>query len=421
MQSRLRSTPRWLIVFVAITLSLLLYNAPDIYTQLPETWKHRRGSFLMLFEMNYPTWWTSMLLLASALLLLESANTRDRILRNSSLVLAMLIGALSVDEIGSVHERVSLFSDARFGSPWAALAPFVLMGVIALLYGVRGLFRSDLGTRAAVFISLGFGVFALVVLQEYLEHHPTFPKFMMQKFGIKPGGRIVLEEVTEMIGAMLVLVGSALVRSRGRFGPAIGFALCRPSSIRRLQLFLAAGLTVHCTIAFFFLPDRLELTLRGNPAGWYPTAVFFIVFCHAYWQFRDYRDGIHAGTLMRYGLRDKTSGAAWLTLCVFSLLCSIGFLHNYGHLVGAPLLGVQKAFFFNLFVIYIALTCTILFLAAWLDLRSKKHLICLLLVLLAPAVEFGISDPGSGFAASGIFAFLTAILFLTPEYSDSAS
>jgi len=336
---RTPTLPRWLIVMVAVTLPLVLYNAPDIYSQLPETWKYRRGTFLMLFEMNYPTWWTGMLLLASSLLFLESASTRGRSLWSACLSLGLLTGALSIDEIGSIHERVSILSEAWFGSPWSALAPFAALGMVALAWGIRGIYISESGTRAALYIAGGFVVFALVVLQEYLEHHPTFPKYMMKTFGIKPGGRIVFEELTEMIGAMLVVVGAALVRTRGRFEPLLGFIISRPANIQGLHAMLAIGLIVHCTIAFFFLPDRLELTLRGNPAGWYPTAVFLMLCCHAYWQFRDFRDGIHAGTLTLRGIREKSTGAGWLALCLFSLLCSIGFLHNYGHLVSDPILG----------------------------------------------------------------------------------
>ena len=411
---RSHTPPRWLVVFIAVTLLLVLYNAPDIYHQLPETWKYRRGSFLMLFEMNYPTWWTGMLLLASALLFLESASTRERSLRTACLALGLLMGALSLDEIGSIHERVSLLSEDWLGSPWTALVPFALLGVLALAWGVRGIFVSPSGTRAALFIGGGFVVFAIVVLQEYLEHHPTFPKFMMKTFGVNPADRIVFEEMTEMIGAMLVLIGAALVRRRDHFESSMGFVLSRPTNIAGLPAALAIGLIAHCTVAFFFLPDTLELTLRGNPAGWYPPAVFFLLFCHGYWQYRDYRDRIHAGTVMFYGLREKTAGTGWMMLCVFSLLCSIGFLHNYGHLVSDPLLGLQKPFFFNLFVIYAGLTATTLVVAAWLGLWSRKHLLCLVLLLLAPAVEFGITNRGSGFAASGIFAFFGALLFLTP-------
>lgn len=417
--SRFHAVPRWLVVFIAVTLLLVLYNAPDIYAQLPETWKYRRGSLLMLFEMNYPTWWTGMLLLATALLFLESASTRESSLQTACLALGLLTGALSLDEIGSIHERVSLLSEDWLGSPWTALVPFGLLGVLALAWGVRGIFASPSGTRAALFIGGGFVVFALVVLQEYLEHHPTFPKFMIKTFGIKPADRIVFEEMTEMIGAMLVLTGAALVRRRDHFESSLGFILSRPLNITGLHAALAIGLIAHCTIAFFFLPDTLELTLRGNPAGWYPSAVFFVLFCHGYWQYRDHRDRTNAGTILFYGLRERTVGTGWLMLCIFSLLCSIGFLHNYGHLVGAaPVLGLHKPFFFNLFVIYAGVTGTTLVLAAWLGLWSRKHLLCLALLLLAPTVDFGITNPGAGFAASGIFAFFSALLFLTPGLSS---
>lgn len=415
MRTTFKTMPRWLLVMIAVTVTLVLYNVWDLHDWLPLTWTYRRGSFLMLFEMNYPTWWTGMLLLAAALLFFETASTRERTLWSACVALGLLMGALSMDEIGSIHERVSRLSEDWFHSPWSALAPFAILGVFALAWGLRGILRSHSGARPALFVVGGFIVFALVVLQEYLEHHPKFHVFMIKAFGIKPGGRIVFEEFSEMVGAMLVLIGAALLRSRNRFDPALGFVIARPSNIGGLHAMLAVGLLVHCTVAFFFLPDRLELTLRGNPAGWYAPAVFFLLSCHGYWQFRDFRDGVNAGTVTLYGFRERTAGAAWMVLCLFSLLCSVGFLHNYGHIVGDPVLGFQKPIFFNIFVIYAVLIGAVLLLSVWLGRWSREQLIYLPLLLLAIAVEFWITDPGSGFAASGIFACFTAALFLSPS------
>lgn len=413
-----RSLPWWLIVLVMVTLPLVLYNYPDIYQDLPEVWKHRRGSFRVIFEMNYPTWWTSFILFAAALLFLESAYIRNHSSPSTCWLLALLVTGLSYDEAGSIHERVSLLSMDWFDSPWTGLSPFALAGIFALIYGLIGLSRMAGGRRVIVFIVSGFTLFALVVVQEYLEHHREFSKFISMTLGITNAGSRSLEEVTEMIGAMLVLTGAALVRNGGAFDSRLGFVLVRPSNIPNLVSLLLIGLVVHSVIAFYFLPDTLELTVRGNPAGWYPSAVFFILFTHAYWQFHSLPEA-QTGIAPAPGNPDPLITVGWLFLSFFFLLCSIGFMHNFGHVIADAIPGISKPFYFNPSVIYSAIIGSVIVFMLWLELFSGKRLIYLVLLLGAPFLEFYLHDRGAPFAASGVTSFLIAGLFLPSSAQTS--
>jgi hypothetical protein len=406
-----RSLPWWLIALIVITLPLVIYNYPDIYRDLPEVWKVRYGSFRVIFEMNYPTWWTAILLFAAALLFYESAYTRQSSSRIACLMLTLLVAGLSYDEAGSIHERVSLLSEAWFDSAWTGLLPFALAGVLVLIYGISGIAHTDGGRRAALFIVSGFVMFALVVVQEYLEHHPSFPKFMLKTLGLTNAGSRLLEEVTEMIGAMLVLTGAALFRAGDVFSGHLGFILARPSKITSLKTMLLIGLAAHCVIAFYFLPDAEELTLRGNPAGWYPTAVFFILFAHAYWQFRSV-SGTPDGTVAAKENRKLFTALGWLRLSIFFILSSIGFLHNFGHVFMDSLPGLHKPFYFNPLVIYSFVIGSVIVFVLWLGLFSGKRLIYLGLLLCTPLVEIYIPNRGAPLAASAITSYLIARVFL---------
>ncbi|MDJ0956272.1 MAG: hypothetical protein QNI91_05435 [Arenicellales bacterium] len=407
--ARSDSRPWWAITFVLVSLPLILYNYPKIYSQLPEVWIHRRGSFRMIFEMNYPTWWTAILLFAAAMLVYELTYLRQHTSRWALWGLALVIAGLSYDEVGSIHERVSLLSEQWFDSPWTALTPFGIVGLAVLVFGLKATSHLDGGRRATAYIVAGFLTFAFVVLQEYLEHHPKYPKFVYKTFGVTNAWSRWFEEVTEIVGAMLILIGTALARNRGQFSGRLGFVLTKPTNIPNLRTILLVGLVIHCVIAFFFLPDARELTVRGNPAGWYPSAVFFLLFAHAYWQHHSQKKAPDAVNI------DKTRlSSVWLVLSVFFILCSIGFLHNYGHVIADAIPGIRKPFYFNLLVIYFSVLASVIGMAFWLGLLSGRRFVYVPLLLSVPLMELFFTDRGVPFAASGIVSYLTACLFLTP-------
>lgn len=412
--------PWWVITLIAFTLPLVLYNYPNIYAQLPDAWIYRRGSFRMIFEMNYPTWWTAILLFAAAMLLYELVYIRRKSSRLALCMLALLFAGLSFDEIASMHERVSLLSDKWLGSPWTALTPFALCGLIALVYGIKAMSRSDEGGRAITFLIAGIMMFVFVVVQEYLEHHPEFPKFVYKTLGITDAWARWFEEVTEMVGAMLILIGAALARNRGVFNGDLGFILTKPLQISSLRVILLIGLIIHCVIAFYFLPDAKELTFRGNPAGWYPSAVFFVLFAHAYWQFRysyqSYREAFGAANTDK-----RLIASGWLMLAVFCILCSIGFLHNFGHVIADAIPGIRKPFYFNPLIIYSCVLVAVIGFAFWLIVLSRQWIIYVFLLICVPLLEYSLDDRGTPFAASGITSYLIACLFLTLPQRSSAT
>jgi hypothetical protein len=222
-----------------------------------------------------------------------------------------------------------------------------------------------------------------------------------------------------MIGAMLVLVGAALARNRGAFNDRLGFILARPLNILDLQMVLLVGLIVHCVIAFYFLPNARELTAQGNPAGWYPSAVFFILFAHAYWQSRRPGDS-QAGTAKQQD-KDSRVRAVWLMSSLFFVLCSIGFLHNFGHVIGDTIPGIRKPFYFNPNVVYSTVLGSVVGFALLLRLLRGKQLVYLALLLCVPVFESTFFNRGTPFAASGITSYLIAALFLSsPEQSLSS-
>ncbi|MFC1680634.1 hypothetical protein ACFL1S_02420 [Pseudomonadota bacterium] len=415
-----RSGQWWLTALFLVTLPLVLYNLPAIYRELPDAWIDRRGSFRMIFEMNYPTWWTGIILFSSAMLFYELVYCRERALRLGCCLLAILLAGLSFDEIASIHERVGLLSEDVYGSPWVGLLLFGLGGIFVLVYGLKTVAGMVGGSRAIVYLIAGFVAFAFVAFQEYLEHLPGFRKSMQRNVGLTNAWFRLFEEVTEMIGAMLVLVGSALLRNRGAFNGCLGFILVRPSNIPSLQTVLLVGLIVHCVIAFYFLPDALELTAQGNPAGWYPSAVFFIMFAYAYWQSR--LPGDSQIRTAKQQVKDSRVRAVWLMLSLFFVLCSIGFLHNYGHVIADAIPGIHKPFYFNPNVVYVTVLGAVVGFALLLGLLRGKRLVYLALLLCVPIFESTFFDRGTPFAASGITSYLIAVLFLSsPARPTSAT
>lgn len=415
-----RSTQWWLATLILVTLPLVIYNIPALYSELPDAWVQRNGSFRMIFEMNYPTWWTAFILFSSAMLFYETGYRVERVYRLACCLLAILLAGLSYDEIASIHERVGQFSEDEFGSPWLGLLLFGLGGIVVLVYGLKTVAGMDGGRRAIAYVIAGFLTFVFVAFQEYLEHLPGFRKSMQRTVGLTNAWFRLFEEVTEMVGAMLVLVGAALLRNRGAFSGRLGFILARPSNIPGLQTVLLIGLIVHCVIAFYFLPDALELTAQGNPAGWYPSAVFFILFAHAYWQSRPPCDS-QTPTVKQQAQNSKVR-AVWLMSSLYFVLCSIGFLHNYGHIIADAIPGIHKPFYFHPSVVYTTVLGVVVGFALLLGLLRGKRLVYLALLLCVPVFESALFDRGTPFAASGIASYLIAMLFLSsPSRPTSAA
>lgn len=225
--------------------------------------------FNLSAEMNFAAWWTGICLLAAGLLAYEIFCVQPKRAGAAWLSIVVLMSGLAWDEIGSLHERIGSFS---------SLLPYGL-GVVGLLtYALVKLFKYKETQRSALFILLGFTLFASVVFQEYLEHALAWPNWLQPiRFGI--------EESSELLGVFLCLNGMVVQRKEYCNTDSILAVIPNPS-LMRLSRIVLVSLLVNICISIFYVPSLTDIPQRGNPAIFLPSALFFILFCDFVWKDR---------------------------------------------------------------------------------------------------------------------------------------
>ena len=218
------------------------------------------------FEQNLATTWEGFCFLLVSLLALGRGGASWRMRTTWPwLGVAVLAAGLSLDELGSIHERADLlFKPIGLNTEMMALLPFAIPAVAIAAFAVLRFFR-DAERRRAWRLVLALVLLGSVVAQEKVEH--VFPKAP----GLSPF-RGVLEEGTEMAG-VFVLLGLVLERGApiARAGPLFA-ALERALVPAALLAVLALPALVYVTAA-----TRRMQRGRGVPVGWVLFALLALV------------------------------------------------------------------------------------------------------------------------------------------------
>lgn len=354
----------WVLAIDAVAVYLLYYG---VFQGGWSTSRHPMFTPLSLaHENNVAVWWAGVCLLIPGLLFLDTGLRKgmapaDRIMWIS---LAGVILALSFDEVGSLHERVS------FSGGWWALLPFALVGISAFVFGIVRMLRRDATRMAGFMVLIGLILFVVIAGLEHLELTSFFA-------GANARSRLVIEEAIEL-GAAFILMLAAVSQRRHETGQAFNRVsiLVAPRTVGFLDVLLFLALLGHVVAAVFFNPDVREGG-RGNPEMWYPMAVFLLIAFHV----------VHRPA--RYRLR-RTAVVAIVTLFV---LLSIGQMHNFGAYFSLWFPGViPPALYSDWFVIAAFTSVPMLLLAAVLvswrrALLHAAGLACAVLMLY-PGIEF---------------------------------
>ena len=253
-----------------------------------------------LGENRASVWYSGMLLLCASLAMaacywLEAQRSHERgsrLARFGWLGCAAAFALLSLDEMGSLHERFPtgiLPSFESLGGWTAHLILPILAG--AAFFGAFAWYRLRHQPAAALLMGLGIVLFLSVPLQEHIEvlhfygdDAPTRPLWMP-----------LLEEGTELFGTLAFLAAALLSIAHMSSTPA------PPRDIRKpmrqvpgmpVALTIVAILGVGMIVSLQVLPTYMNLDdARGIPANWFPSAAAFIIALVLVFQARFARHG----------------------------------------------------------------------------------------------------------------------------------
>ncbi len=302
-----RFAPWWLWI-VLVSVLFIVYFYYFTMGSMPHRYYRFFHLFVLSHERNYAAWWSGMCLLIAALLFyrlasLQWRDNRDRIMWAT---LAFIMAGLSLDEIGSLHERLSLIGG------WWLLAPFGIAGIGTTLYSFWRLVIVPEYRVSAFLVLIGLGIFVGVAGLEFVEHNVDISSYMRRV-------RAVAEEGVELLGMFLFIVAGYRqlnLKSHNSSGSLLGRMQVNDLGFVKHILFFGLMLEITLTISMDIDPATSG---RGSPLSWFPSAVFFMGFVHC----------IHQGNCLKL---DWQGWLWWLAGFIF-LFASMGQLINHSKFI----------------------------------------------------------------------------------------
>ncbi|MDH3377002.1 MAG: hypothetical protein OEQ39_08550 [Gammaproteobacteria bacterium] len=328
MLARLYSTitaPPWWLWTTLIHLFFVTIAAAIIFRAVPG-WLESRDSALSLYhESNYAVWWSGYCFLAAGVIFYAVAgrvNTaKDRLMWA---VVAAVVLALSADEIGSLHERVS-----RAGG-WWALLPFAVIGTGAFGYAIGRTVLTPAHRLSGILILSSLLIFFAVAGLEFVEHNYRFKSSLFAR------GSLVFEEAIELFAASLLILSATLAFRKTKLRIKKTSIVVNPSELPLVREVLFLGLLMHLLVAidwvpYLWEPRRSVNYVAGNPVFWYPLFVFLILIYHCV---SNARNDTNVG-----------AKAKWLVGAVIFFLLSTGQLYNHGYFISGFLDNMPERYY----------------------------------------------------------------------------
>jgi len=217
LKTQLRVNPKKVAVALTVLmLFLLLFHLASVwslhYDSTSKLFIHINQYFDLNREKNFPTYFSSAILMMASLLLLFIYKLNDKPASNKRnwLFLAAIFLFLSLDEAIEIHEQLNIillkFNKNDFSGylKWIWVAPYVLLFAAVAFYNLRFLLRLPKGTRNNFMLSGFVYVFAAAGI-ESLEGHLT--KTIKGKRELVLFFTTIFQEVLEMAAIILFIYG----------------------------------------------------------------------------------------------------------------------------------------------------------------------------------------------------------------------
>jgi hypothetical protein len=225
------------------------------------------AQFTLAEEKNLATYWEGLCLLLVSILALERFFKSDAIGKTEKqgwLGLSVLAAGLSLDELGSIHERTpGLFYSWGLTGSMVSKLPLAVPLAIVVIWTLHGMRR--LPNRRSFRLTLSaLLLFALVVFQEYLEFSVNWPGWMR-------GVRLGFEEGTELAAVFCLLAAVLAKNGTSRRVEPISCLIPAAQTMVRMRPWVTyMTLVSFIPLGILTLHVLKDGTYRGIPSAWLP-------------------------------------------------------------------------------------------------------------------------------------------------------
>ena len=387
-----KSIPWWFWI-AGINSILVFLSALQHSFLFPTTARRILTQFDLGEEMNLAAWWSSMILFSIGLLCYELYSDRHTSKKSAWLLLAIAFTCLSIDEIGSVHERIETWIeliDPYIPLPLVQLidpyVPVAILGIILVPLPLIILWRFHQTQKSAVFMAIGFLLLATIAIQERLEGAIEWSQW--------GGLRLGVEEGTELLGMFFCSWG--VIKQRFLPQPTNGLrkAVPNPLRLKNIPKIISVGIIIHLcmTIFTFFF---IEVDYSGRTLVWYPAAVFFLLCLTTYWK-----------NISAEYLQPKI----WSLCCIYFFASSAIAPYLIYPSISPNLPALVEPNFFYLYGLQLFFIL-IIYLAIYRNI-SKKAGVLIFLLVTSLLLGFSIQGEIARYVVAGFFSYLVARLLL---------
>ncbi|MGB5637101.1 MAG: hypothetical protein WBM86_30555 [Waterburya sp.] len=281
-EKSLKFIPWWFWI-AGIDLVLIFATALQHSFFVPTLVRRILRQFDLGQEMNLAAWWSGMILFSIALLCYEIYCDRNNQKKVTWLLLTIAFTCLSIDEIGSIHERIETW--IQLIDPYVSLSliqlidpyiPIAILGVILVPFPLIILWNSQETRRTAILLIVGFLFLASIAIQERLEGYIEWYQW--------GGVRLGVEEGTELLGMFFCYLGVVLQRHQPQSTNKLICAVPNPFLMRNLQKIISGGIIVHLCL-IIFVSIYINIDYSGRTLVWYPVAILFLLSLTIYWKY----------------------------------------------------------------------------------------------------------------------------------------
>jgi hypothetical protein len=269
----------WIINGFFLLMTMIVGSLPSSSSPDRQGIVQYLAQFTLAEEKNLATYWEGWCLLLVSILAFERFLRSNELVsseRQAWLGLSALTAGLSLDELGSIHERAPLlFSSWGLSGNMSSKIPLAIPALLILIYTLHRMWY--LTSRRHFWLTLSaFLLFGSVAFQEHLEHALTWAWWAR-------GLRFGVEEGTELVGVFLLLCAVLAGTNASRKVQSILDLAPRGETLIRLRPVVACvTLLSFIPLGIFSLLVRADATYRGIPAAWLPFMLLNLA-CMATW------------------------------------------------------------------------------------------------------------------------------------------